>query len=474
VGLRAQNERQKVYHLSVKPISRSTGRSAVAAAAYRSGTFLINARDGLAHDYTRRAGVLHTEIVVPPGAEWALDRSALWNAAEAAENRKNSQVGREWEIALPAELNEIARAALARKFATELAEDFGVAVDIAIHAPSTAPGADSRNFHAHLLSTTRIVTADGLGCKTRALDDRISGPIEIERMRSRWADCYNGALEAHGIARRIDHRSLAAQGSDRVPTVHLGPQASQMERRGVPSDRGNRARAISIGNSLRMTGIHRAVGRYQAKIGQTPPMSGRSKYAVLKPSSQNIRRGCRIELVAVGLYQSSLVRPAGPPTAKPLSGLRHMSSRALATLRRGLDLLLSPDQLRVVSAASPRPAVRRPDVRDPAAQRVASGEGVEEAAGLFRLVSDWLERVQSKPTVALRAEPIGRTSVATTEAPVAPQTVSTAPDVGAGVQPSSEPLVPNPSQRAASATNKIVSAKMHAAQVAMMSNRGIS
>ena len=91
-----------IYHLAVKSVSRSTGRSAVAAAAYRSGDCLENERDGLMHDYTRRGGVEDTFIVTPEGAEWAQDRSALWNAAEAAEKRKDAKVAREYELALPA------------------------------------------------------------------------------------------------------------------------------------------------------------------------------------------------------------------------------------------------------------------------------------------------------------------------------------------------------------------------------------
>ena len=131
-----------IYHLSMKPISRGSGRSAVAAAAYRAAEVLENERDGLVHDFTRRSGVEHAEIVLPAGvaADWARDRSALWNAAEAAEKRKDARVAREIEVALPHELDRRAAARSDAGFARELADRYGVAVDFAIHSPHGAYG----------------------------------------------------------------------------------------------------------------------------------------------------------------------------------------------------------------------------------------------------------------------------------------------------------------------------------------------
>ena len=126
-----------IYHLAMKPISRSSGRSAVAAAAYRSSQRLTNERDGQTHDFTARRGVEHTEIVLPEGveAEWARDRSTLWNAAEFAEKRKDARVAREVEVALPHELTAEQRLELTREFAHGLADRYGVAADFAIHSP---------------------------------------------------------------------------------------------------------------------------------------------------------------------------------------------------------------------------------------------------------------------------------------------------------------------------------------------------
>ena len=226
-----------IFHLSVKPISRSAGRSATAAAAYRSGEKITDERTGEIHDYTRKGGVESADIVLPDGApEWATDRAKLWNAAELAEKRKDACVAREYEVALPSELSPAERRNLALDFAKDMANREGCAVDVAIHAPGKE--GDNRNHHAHILRTTRKVEADGLGAK---LDTEQAGrkrKDDLEQVRERWADLSNKALERAGHSVRIDHRSLKEQGIDREPTVHLGPAASGYERRtGQPSDK---------------------------------------------------------------------------------------------------------------------------------------------------------------------------------------------------------------------------------------------
>ena len=170
------------YHLSVKSISRSSGRSAVAAAAYRSGERLFDARYGVEHDYTRKGGVEHTELVAPDDApEWAHSRNRLWNEAEANENRKNSVVAREWEVALPSELGGAARRALAVEFARTLVDRYGVVADVAIHEPHRE--GDDRNHHAHILTTTREIGSEGFGAKTRILDVKQTASVEVSAMR---------------------------------------------------------------------------------------------------------------------------------------------------------------------------------------------------------------------------------------------------------------------------------------------------
>lgn len=225
-----------IYHASVKVISRARGRSATAAAAYRAAEVLRDSRTREVHDYSAKRGVVYTEIV-----GWKGTRSNLWNAAEGAEVRSNARVARELVIALPKELNAVRRAELARAMAVRLNKRYGVAVDIAVHDPNTS--GDERNHHAHLLFTTRRVGEDGnFGSKTRVLDDFTRGPREVEWIREQWEKLANRALQKEGQAARIDRRRLEAQGIDRDPDQHLGPTATQMERRGIGSDRGDENR----------------------------------------------------------------------------------------------------------------------------------------------------------------------------------------------------------------------------------------
>ncbi|MGV2019602.1 Ti-type conjugative transfer relaxase TraA [Agrobacterium sp. 22-223-1] len=235
-----------IYHLSTKPVSRSSGRSAVASAAYRCAILLTNHRDGLVHDFTRKEGVEHIEIVLPEGlsADWALDRSALWNAAEFAEKRKDARVAREFEIALPRELSPEGRLKAARAFAQDLANRYGAAVDFAIHSPGEH--GDIRNYHAHVLMTTRQVGRTRLGEKTflehknaRLLANGMATTdMQLQDIRQSWEGIAIRQLQREGLDVRIDHRSLAQRGLELSPTGHMGVHASQMERRGMAVERG--------------------------------------------------------------------------------------------------------------------------------------------------------------------------------------------------------------------------------------------
>ena len=233
--------RVAIYHLQVKLITRGAGRSATAAVAYRAADHVPDERTGLVFDYTRKRGVEHTEIVLPGAmaetATWARDRVRLWNAAEAAENRKDARVAREMRWALPHELQPPERRELVRAFARELAERHGCALDVAIHAPHR--DGDTRNHHAHMLATTRRVTESGLGAKTdielkdadRTKKGLGPGREEVKAIRARWAALVNERLAEHGHAARVDHRSLEAQGIDREATIHKGPAVTAIERR---------------------------------------------------------------------------------------------------------------------------------------------------------------------------------------------------------------------------------------------------
>lgn len=221
-----------VYRCEVKTLRRADGRSAVAAAAYRSAERLRDQQSGRTFDYRRRApGVAYREVMAGRDApEWARQRSALWNAAERAENRRNSITAREVLLSLPNELDDVQRIELVRSFADGLIDRYGVAVDIAIHRPDRK--GDQRNHHAHLLMTTRRLTPEGLAEKTRELDDlKKRGPQEIEAIRELWEREQNLALERAGCAERVNCLSNRAQGLDREPQPKLGKAATALMRR---------------------------------------------------------------------------------------------------------------------------------------------------------------------------------------------------------------------------------------------------
>ena len=245
-----------IYHLRATMISRSQGRSATAASAYRVAERIEDRRTGLTFDYAARGGVDYTEILAPDHApDWVRDRSELWNRVEEAETRKNSQVAREVRVALPDELTHAQRVALVRDYAQTQFVDRGMVADIALHAPGRE--GDERNHHAHILLTTREVDTEGFTTKNRDWNK-----VEVlEGWREAWARDSNAALERAGIEDRVDHRTLVAQRDealelasaarergdegaelvqtvraielDRPPLPQLSPGAWQMKERGI-------------------------------------------------------------------------------------------------------------------------------------------------------------------------------------------------------------------------------------------------
>ena len=232
-----------IYHYSVKAINRISGRSSVAAAAYRSGERLRDERTGAVYDYERREGVLHTEVFLPDGEK--LGREELWNLVEASEKRKDAKVAREIVVALPHELSHLDQLILIRGYAQDLSRRTGWAVDVALHAPGRA--GDQRNTHAHLLCSTRVVEQDEMGqyrmgAKTRAWDVVSTGKDLVKAEREAWERQVNAMLAIAQKPERVDCRSYADQGIDQVPQVNLGVSACQMERKGIETERGNRNR----------------------------------------------------------------------------------------------------------------------------------------------------------------------------------------------------------------------------------------
>jgi ATP-dependent exoDNAse (exonuclease V) alpha subunit len=240
-----------VYFLYMKTFGRGNGSSATSAIAYRAGERIRDERTGKVFDHSSRQDVLHKEIILPAkwgdaDMSWAEDRANLWNTVEATETRRNARVAREFLVALPAELSPVLQVELTRGFSRELVDRHGFAVDVAIHAPRNDP----RNFHAHVLASTREINSSGFGEKTdleMGDNERRSRGLEpffkeVISMRERWATLTNAALERAQVAARIDHRSLAAQGISREPQPMLPRAVYEMERRGQYTQLGERIR----------------------------------------------------------------------------------------------------------------------------------------------------------------------------------------------------------------------------------------
>lgn len=250
-----------IYHLSTKPISRSSGRSAVASVAYRSGIKITDDRLGKTYDYTKRNGVLWTGMATPSGLE--IDRNDLWNLAEKTETRSNSRTAREIVINIPHELmqgDQSAGKMLAYEFATNLSQKYKIAVDVAVHAPDKQ--GDNRNYHAHLLLTTRQIEQEQgdkfkLGKKSQLEMSNaqlkqaglLSNQDELKEIRREWAELANTYLAEHGLNERIDHRSHKDRGLETLPTIKMGWKATELERKGIKTDVGDHNRAIRAYNA---------------------------------------------------------------------------------------------------------------------------------------------------------------------------------------------------------------------------------
>jgi ATP-dependent exoDNAse (exonuclease V) alpha subunit len=248
-------------YFQITPISRGHGRGAVGAAAYRSGERIRDERTGKLHNYSHRDDIPHKEILLPAGLNteripWVRNRAQLWNVAERAEHQRNSRVAREFQLGLPHELSAEQRLNLARVFSQELSDRYRVVVDLAVHLPRK--GGDPRNHHAHLMLTSREITDVGFGSKAgldlqpgqmqvRGLREGIA---EIKHMRKRWATVANEALREANVDERVDHRTLADQGIDRLPRARVPWSTVVRERKGLRSEIGDRVRANHMARVL--------------------------------------------------------------------------------------------------------------------------------------------------------------------------------------------------------------------------------
>lgn len=261
-----------IYHCHCKIISRGSGRSAVGAAAYRSGEKLTNEYDGVTHDYTNKGGVAYSEILLPKNApqEWK-DRGTLWNEVESVEKGSRAQLAREYEVAIPKELKGEEQINLVKNFVKENFVDKGMCADVSIHDKGDG------NPHAHILLTTRPIEQDGtwgqkakndyvldkdgnrilqkIDKQNRKIYKRVKTPTTdwntkefLQRTRENWAAQINREMERKGLPQRVDHRSLADQKKEQIPTEHIGVAANAMEKRGIVSERGEHNRKVQWAN----------------------------------------------------------------------------------------------------------------------------------------------------------------------------------------------------------------------------------
>ncbi|MEO7326547.1 MAG: MobQ family relaxase [Dokdonella sp.] len=369
-----------IFHLAATVIKRSEGRSATAAAAYRSGSRIQDFRTGAVHDYSRRRGIFGSEILVPPSAPtWASNREALWNAVEFGERRKDAQVSREMNLALPRELGHAEQKDLMRRFVAETFVAAGMIADIAWHE------LDSGNPHAHVMLTMREVTPTGFGNKNRAWD-------AVERLRewrTLWASFVNIALESAGRVARVDHRSLAEQGASELPAVHIGPKwtALNRERPATPMhERDQRSQANAAIAVLN--------GRREARWAVEPAKAARSAathYERLASLWHRSHRRSQLE--------SRALRPV--PTIDDLvermaeymrrrKAIEAAAERAVATAHQARDL------------ADVAPMVRDPRVHqrvaEAAEQATRSSGEVEDLRGDMRL---WVDDMRTRLTAVV-------------------------------------------------------------------------
>lgn len=293
----------------VQTIQRAAGRSAVAAAAYRAGQSLTDERLAMEFDFAGKAGVEHADIMAPADAPADLRvRETLWNAAEKSERRKDAVPAREILLALPHELDFEQRRALVRAFVAKHVVAHGMIADVAMHQPGKE--GDQRNFHAHVLVTTRRVGPEGFGTKEPAW----WSPQQVRDWRAGWAEIQNEHLRRHlgPDAPQVSHRSLAEQGIDRTPTQHLGPSATAMERRNQRTDRGDRNRDVDVRND--------AASRLRKDYSDTAERLAAAAPKVEAPIDKLVAEAERVReslLAERAGFEASRQALAGPVVASP-------------------------------------------------------------------------------------------------------------------------------------------------------------
>lgn len=275
-----------MYHATTSAVSRGAGGSVCAKGAYIGGEEITNEITGEIHNYTKKQGVEHTEVILPSGVEKAISSSELWNKAELAENRKDARVGREWVVGLPSELDKEQRKELAQNLAKDLSERYQVATQIAIHEPNKH--GDQRNYHVHILTTTRKIDQELklTGKSDIELDRKQCAKLGISTSQEQIIECreriatrINQSLELANVQKQVSHLSYKDQGIDKIPTKHLGKSATFLERKGIKTEIGDYNRSAMRFNELKTT----LESIYSTKTIEPPQPAIKNASEALKP-----------------------------------------------------------------------------------------------------------------------------------------------------------------------------------------------
>jgi hypothetical protein len=316
-----------IFHCQAKIIGRSDGKNALASAAYRSGQELYDERTETRFKFAGADRVMHTEIIAPADApEWALDRQGLWNSVERSEKRKDSQLAREFELALPAELDLDQQRDLVRGWAAAQFTAHGVVADVAIHDGGRGTGKPA-NPHAHVMTSMRALHPTGWDSKKNR---EFEGRAKIEEWRSSWADHANRALKLAGHDVEISHLSHAARGLEEKPQIKEGLATRGIEAKGGISDRMDENRRIrDINKRLRdrlkaiKDRVLEALARRPADVRaeqQPSPSRPMSVREMARSIAKNRAKQLRAKTVPVEVFTPAPVpvtKPVPAPVAQP-------------------------------------------------------------------------------------------------------------------------------------------------------------
>ncbi len=383
-----------IYSVQVKSLSRGKGDSATAAAAYRAGIDLDDP-SGARHSYSRKTGVLSVDMLAPTNAPaWAWDPRQLWSKVEEHETRKNARVAREVLVALPHELTPEQRRALAREVGQLLVERYGVAVQIALHAPDK--GGDERNYHAHILMTPRHVGPTGFGdSAAKVLDEFKAGAQELKALRALIGERINDALSAACQSARVDHRSLrdqqgsaieagdfcAAAKLDRLPSQHEGKAVTQARRRGERLPRAKRNDRLKTAGERRFNQHSRRFEEIKAKAAAEGRLAAVDEQALHARALVERRKEGAQRLQAA--TEALLV----PNTPKAKAGVPAHEIRP-ASLQAGSSV--PKRTTRVIGHRGKEAAAKLP----PQVHTRVTGNGTRESEQAAHLANLWLAQVE--------------------------------------------------------------------------------